>query len=62
MKTTGGNKVTYDFGNYKMFKELFRDFYYRDMTIDEAEKKKRDEFNESLDTLKVYHARDKKNY
>ena len=45
-----------------MFKELFRDFYYRDMTIDEAEKKNRDEFNESLDALKVYPARDKKNY
>ena len=44
-----------------MFKELFRDFYYRDMTIDEAEKKQ-DEFNESLDALKVYPARDKKNY
>ena len=33
------NNVTYDFGDYKTFKELFRDIYYRNMTIDEAEKK-----------------------
>ena len=25
----GGNNVTYDFSNYKTFKELFRDLYYK---------------------------------
>ena len=28
-----------DFSNYKTFKELFRDLYYRTITIDEAESK-----------------------
>ena len=39
IKITGGNKVTYGFSDYKTFKELFRDFYYRKMAIDEAELK-----------------------
>ena len=29
----------YDFSDYKTFKELFRDLYYRTVTIDEAESK-----------------------
>ena len=36
LKITGGNKNAYDFGDYKTFKELFRDLYYRNMTINEA--------------------------
>ena len=36
LETTGGNKNTYDFSDYKTFKELFRDLYYRNMTINEA--------------------------
>ena len=43
LQITGGNKVTYDFSDYKTFKELFRDLYYRKMTIDDAELKQ-DEF------------------
>ena len=41
LKITGGNKITYYFSDYKAFKELFRDLYYKNMTIDEAEKKTR---------------------
>ena len=34
----------YNFSDYRTFKELFRDPYYRNLTIDEAESKQ-DEFN-----------------
>ena len=30
LKITGGNKVTYDFSDYKTFKELFRDLYLKE--------------------------------
>ena len=40
LKITGSNKITYDFSDSKTFKELFRDLYYRNMTIDEVEKKR----------------------
>ena len=43
----------YDFSDYKTFKELFRDLYYRNITIDEAESKQ-DEFNAVLYVLKNY--------
>ena len=49
-KTTGGNKVTYNFSDYKTFKELFRDLYYRKITIDEAERKL-DEFDTTIRAL-----------
>ena len=39
LKIAGGNKNTYDFSDYKTFKELFRDLYYRKMTINEAKLK-----------------------
>ena len=29
--------MTYDFSNYRTFKELFRDLYYKKLTIDDAE-------------------------
>ena len=48
LKITGGNNVTYDFSDYKTFKELFRDLYYRNMTIDEAEKKNKTNLMEYL--------------
>ena len=44
LKIKGGNMKDYDFSDYKTFKELFRDLYYRNITIDEAESKQ-DEFN-----------------
>ena len=37
----------YDFSDYKTFKELFRDLYYRKITIDEAESKQ-EKFNALL--------------
>ena len=43
----------YDFTGYKAFKELFRDLYYRTVTIDEAESKQ-EEFNVVLHLLKRY--------
>ena len=39
LKITDRNKSTYDFSDYKTFKELFRDLYYRDMSVDEVEGK-----------------------
>ena len=41
----------YDFSDYKTFKELFRDLYYKTITIDEAESKQ-EEFNAVLHVLK----------
>ena len=40
LKVKGGNKITYDFSDYELFKELFRCLYYKNMTIDETEKNK----------------------
>ena len=51
LKIKGGNNVDYDFSDYKTFKELFRDLYYRNITIDEVESKQ-DEFNAVLHFLK----------
>ena len=41
MKVIGGNKAVYDIGDYKTFKELFRNIYYRNMSVNKAEKKTR---------------------
>ena len=43
----------YYFSDYKTFKELFRDLYYRRVTIDEAESKQ-EEFKAVLHVLKEY--------
>ena len=43
----------YDFSDYRTFKELFRDLYYINLTIDEVESKQ-DEFNVVLHVLKNY--------
>ena len=50
LKITGGYENTYNFSDYKTFKELFRDLYYRNMTTDEAEKKQ-NELNGVLGAL-----------
>ena len=39
LNITGDNKNSNDFSDYKTFKELFRDLYYRNMTLDEAKTK-----------------------
>ena len=49
----GGNNFTYNFSYYKAFKELFRDLYYKKMTINDAEMKQ-NEFNSILDALNNY--------
>ena len=59
LKFRGGNNVDYDFSDYKTFKELFRDLYYRKITIDDAESKQ-DEFTAVLTHLKIYNPRDNK--
>ena len=59
LKIVGGNKVTYDFCNYKTFNELFRDLYYKKMTVDKAEMKQ-EEFYSILDILSNYTPRAEK--
>ena len=59
LKIRGGNNVTYDFSDYKTFKELFRDLYYKKMTIDDAEHIQ-DEFNSILGVLRDYTPRGQK--
>ena len=59
LKITGGNNVDYDFSDYKTFKELFRDLYYKKTTIDEVERKQ-DEFSAVIGALKKYTPRDNK--
>ena len=53
LKIIRGDKKEYDFSDYRAFKELFRDLYYRTITIDKAERKQ-DEFNTVLNLLKKY--------
>ena len=48
-----GNNSTYDVSDYETFKELFRDLYYKKMTIDDAEHKQ-DEFDSMLAVLSNY--------
>ena len=58
LKIRGGNNVTYDFSDYKTFKELFRDLYYRNMTIDEVERKQ-NEFDGVFGALSKYSTKKK---
>ena len=53
LKIKGDNNVDYDLSDYRTFKELCRDLYYRNITIDEAESKQ-EEFNVVLHLLKRY--------
>ena len=52
-------KVTYDFHDYKAFNELFRDLYYKNMTINDAEMKQ-SKFNTMRVALNNYSPKDKK--
>ena len=58
LKIRDSNSITYDFSDYKTFKELFRDFYYRNMSIDEPERRW-DEFDGVLGALSTYPQRRK---
>ena len=51
--------VTYDFSDYKTFKKFFRNIYYRNMSINEAERKQ-DEFDVLLNALSRCSARNEK--
>ena len=53
LKIRGGNNVDYDFSDYKTFKELFRDLYYKKIIMDDAESKQ-DEINGVMGALKAY--------
>ena len=53
MKITDGNNVTYDFSDYKTFKELSRDLYYKKITTDDADYVQ-DKFNSNLGVLSNY--------
>ena len=48
-----GNKAEYDFSDDKTFKKLFRDLYYKKMSIDHAEAKQ-DEFSAVIYVLEKY--------
>ena len=53
LKIKGGNNADYDFSDYKTVKKLFRDLYYRHITIDEVESKQ-DKFDTVLHVLQNY--------
>ena len=59
LKIRGGNNADYDFSDYKTFKELFRDLYYKKTTIDYVERKQ-DEITGVMGALKAYAPRDNK--
>ena len=59
LKIRGGNNADYDFSDYKTFKELFRDLYYKETTIDDVEGKQ-DEISAVIAVLKNYAPRDNK--
>ena len=52
----GGNNVEYDFSDFKTFNELFRDLYYKKMTINDAEIRQ-NKFNLKRDALDNYSPR-----
>ena len=56
VKIRGGNKVEYDFSDYKTLKELFRDLYYRKTAIDDAEAEQ-EEFGAMIGVLNKYPAK-----
>ena len=50
---TGGSKVDYDFSEYRPLKEFFKAIYYRNITIEEAERVQ-EEFDSIIGALKKY--------
>ena len=49
----GGNNVDYDFSEYRSLKELFKAIYYRNITIEKAERIQ-EEFDAIIGALKKY--------
>ena len=54
---TGGNKVAYDFRDFKTFSDLFSNLRFKKMSIDDAEMMQ-NEFNSKLNDLRKYSARE----
>ena len=59
LKIRDGNNADYDFSNYKTFKELIRDLYYKKTTIDYVESNQ-DEITGVMGALKAYAPRNNK--
>ena len=59
LKIRGGNNAGYDFIDYRTFKELFRDLYNKETTINEIERKQ-DESSVVMTALKNYTPRNNK--
>ena len=59
LKIRAGNNVDYDFSDYRTFKELLRDLYYKETTINKAEREQ-DEFSAVIAALNNYAPRDNK--
>ena len=59
LEIRGDNNTDYDVSDYKTFKELFRDIYYKKSTIEEAEREQ-DEFNAIRGVLEDYTPRNNK--
>ena len=59
LKIRGGNNTDYDFSDYRTFKELFKNLYYKKITIDEAERGQ-NESNVIMNALKAYSPRNNK--
>ena len=59
LRIRGGNNYAYNFSDYKTFKELFRNLYYKKITIDDTEHIQ-DKFNSILGVLSDYTARGQK--
>ena len=53
LKIRGGNNTDYDFSGYKTLKELFRDLYYKKITLDDVEANQI-----QIDISKINHERD----
>ena len=59
LKFIGGNHVPYDFSDFKTFNDLFEDFRFKKITIDDA-KIKQNEFNLIVGNLDNYIRRTEK--
>ena len=56
LKLRGGNNTDYDFSDYKTLEELFKNLYYKTITIDEAEREQ-DQCNAIIGVLEDYTSR-----
>ena len=59
LKIKGGNNADYDFSDYKTCKDLFRDLFYKETTIDDAGRKQ-NEFSRVIAALKKFTPRENK--